>query len=408
VEYRVDSGSEEQQIEMEVFYQGDKMGAFDDHVYLLPHKASGEIMLNDFQKGEGELWSPESPLLYDIILRLKDEAGRVVDEVKSYFGMRSISVNDGHIQLNHKPYYMKLVLDQGYFPEGLLTAPSDSDLKKDIELCKEMGFNGARKHQKVEDPRYLYWADRLGFLVWGEMANCHTYSDKAVGRMMKEWQEAVERDYNHPSIVAWVPLNESWGVPRIKSDFCQSQHSLSLYHLTKSLDPTRLVVANDGWELTKFDILSIHDYEGKKEVLKERYSDLDRVLDFKPSERTLLVSGFVYNGEPVFISEFGGIAYKINDQEGWGYTTASGTEDFIERYKQVISGLLESPTVQGFCYTQITDVEQEINGLLTYDRKPKVDLCRIKKINEGNGRNHIIKVGKACMNEMDCQYGGSI
>ncbi|MDQ3377196.1 MAG: glycoside hydrolase family 2, partial [Actinomycetota bacterium] len=159
------------------------------------------------------LWTPEEPNLYDLRLELLDAVGETLDSVDSYFGVRKIETRDGEVFLNNRPYYQRLVLDQGYFPDGILTAPADEDLRRDIELAKEMGFNGARKHQKVEDPRWLYWADTLGFLVWGEMANAYQYSDDSVRRITAEWQEAVRRDYNHPSIVAWVPMNESWGVP---------------------------------------------------------------------------------------------------------------------------------------------------------------------------------------------------
>ncbi|MDQ3864993.1 MAG: glycoside hydrolase family 2, partial [Actinomycetota bacterium] len=194
------------------------------------------------------LWSPEQPNLYDLRLELLDQDGEVVDRVDSYFGMRKIEVKEGTVFLNDRPLYQRLVLDQGYFPEGILTAPTDEDLRKDIELAKEMGFNGARKHQKVEDPRWLFWADTLGFLVWGEMANAYQYSPGYVRRITEEWQAAIMRDYNHPCIVAWVPMNESWGVPNLATDRQQIEHLLTLYHLTRSIDPTRLVVSNDGWE----------------------------------------------------------------------------------------------------------------------------------------------------------------
>jgi hypothetical protein len=180
-----------------------------------------------------------------------------------------------------------------------------------------------------------------------------------------------------------VPINESWGAPRLKRDRRQANHLISLYYLTKSLDDSRLVISNDGWEHTISDILTIHDYAGEKEVLNERYSKLENTLEFTPADRFLFVPGFSYQGEPILVSEFGGIAYKKSDWQGWGYTSASSDDDFIKRYYNVVSSLLESPLVQGFCYTQITDVEQEINGLLTYDRKPKVDLQIIREINEG-------------------------
>ncbi|MBZ0287480.1 MAG: glycoside hydrolase family 2, partial [Anaerolineae bacterium] len=186
------------------------------------------------------LWSPETPHLYDLEVTLQQN-GQTIDSARSYFGMRKIAIENGQVLLNNQPYYMKLVLDQGYNPAGVLTFPSDEFIRREVELTKAMGFYGARKHQKVEEPRYLYWADRLGLLVWGEIANCYDYSENAVRRLMSEWQEAIRRDYNHPCIVAWVPLNESWGVPALFSDPRQAQHLSALYAITRSLDPTRLV-----------------------------------------------------------------------------------------------------------------------------------------------------------------------
>lgn len=341
------------------------------------------INLHDFaQHGLGRVWSPEKPNLYDVEFTLYDN-NLEMDRVTSYFGMRKISIIDGKLCLNNRPYYMKMVLDQGYFPDGNLTPPSDEAIKQDVELTKEMGFNGARKHQKIEDPRYHYWCDKLGLLVWGEMANAYDYSNEYVRRITQEWQEAIDRDYNHPCIVAWVPINESWGVPNILNDASQQQHALTMYHLTKSLDTTRPVISNDGWEHVKSDICTIHDYEYRREVLEERYSTAESAIGAKPANRWIHVPGFPYEGAPIHVSEYGGISYKKSDWEGWGYSAAQNDEDFLERYMAVTQPLLRSPIVQGFCYTQLTDVEQEINGLLTYDRQPKVPLALIKEINDG-------------------------
>jgi hypothetical protein len=285
------------------------------------------------------LWSPEEPNLYELRLELLDDSGPVLDAVESYFGMRKVEARGGEVYLNNKPYYQRLVLDQGYFPAGLLTAPTEEDLRRDVELAKEMGFDGVRKHQKVEDPRWLYWADTLGLLVWGEMANAYQYSPGYVRRITSEWQEVVRRDYNHPCIVAWVPMNESWGVPELATDSTQREHLLAMYHLTRSLDPSRLVVSNDGWEHATGDLCTIHDY-----------GDAD------------------------------GIAFGGEDGEGWGYATVDSSEELLERYEALVVALRESEAVVGFCYTQLTDVEQEINGLLTYDRRPKAGLDRIREV----------------------------
>ena len=208
--------------------------------------------------------------------------------MSSYFGMRKVSIEDGKLCLNNRPYFLKMVLDQGYFPDGNLTPPSDDAIKQDIELTKAMGFNGARKHQKLEDPRFLYWCDVLGLVVWSEAANAYEYSDKYVGQFTKEWIASMERDYNHPSIIAWVPLNESWGVPNIQIDKRQQQHALTMYHLSKSLDPMRPVISNDGWELVTTDLFAIHDYEWREEVLSERYSSKEKCCSCDASESTFI------------------------------------------------------------------------------------------------------------------------
>jgi beta-galactosidase/beta-glucuronidase len=326
------------------------------------------------------LWSPEHPNLYDLRLELLDRDGEVLDRVESYFGLRKIEAKDGRVFLNGRPLYQRLVLDQGYFPDGILTAPTDEDLRRDIELAKGMGFNGARKHQKVEDPRWLFWADTLGFLVWGEMANAYQYSPEYVRRMTAEWQEAVMRDYNHPCIVAWVPMNESWGVPDLVWDRPQADHLLALYHLTRSLDPTRPVVSNDGWEHAITDLCNIHDYRDAQALTKS-YTTPESAIAAEPANKPIYVPGYAYRDEPILITEFGGIAFS-GDEQGWGYSTVADADEFLERYGSLVEALLRCGPVQGFCYTQLTDVEQEINGLLTYDRKPKVDPARVREINE--------------------------
>lgn len=341
---------------------------------------------------DGWTWTPENPNLFDVKLTLS-VGGAVTDQVESYFGLRKIHTERGMVYLNNKPYYQKLVLDQGYWPEGLLTAPSDEALRKDIELTKAMGFNGCRKHQKVEDPRFLYWADRLGFLVWGECAASPSYSADAAGRLTREWIEIVERDFNHPSIVAWVPLNESWGIPLVRSDRQQQHHSLAMYHLIHSLDPTRLVVSNDGWELTQSDICAIHNYNhgqpgetDKYEYFKQSLATKEDILRSQPARRAIYANGFSYRGEPMLLTEFGGIAYRVGkdaeSEKSWGYTSVSDGEDFLLEYRRVLEAVYASQVIHGFCYTQLTDVEQEVNGLLTYDRKPKCDLEAIRQIND--------------------------
>lgn len=380
IEYFINGYENLKDIQLQVNICFDKKVIVDD-IYRIKSKVeSRKIKLNEFNEHHfSHLWTPETPFLYDVEFKLIYD-GKLVDTVKSYFGMRKVSVENGKVCLNNRPYYMRLVLDQGYFPGGILTAPSDEALKKDIELTKALGFNGARKHQKVEDPRYLYWCDKLGLIVWGEMANAFDYSEDYAKKISIEWHEVIDRDYNHPSILVWVPLNESWGVPKILTEVKQQEHALALYHLIKSLDTTRLVVSNDGWELVETDLCNIHDYEWRSEILKQRYKAVENLVDTMPSKRRIFVGEYKYNGQPILVSEFGGIAYKNQEKNGWGYSGAVNEEDFINRIKSVVEPLKSSEIIQGFCYTQLTDVEQEMNGILTFERQPKVPIEEIYKI----------------------------
>jgi beta-galactosidase/beta-glucuronidase len=347
----------------------------------------GRTILRTEYHNEGWTWTPETPNLFDVRIEIKDGV-RILDEVTSYFGMRKVHAENGMVFLNNKPYYQKLILDQGYWPDGLLTAPTDEALKRDIELAKKMGFNGCRKHQKVEDPRFLYWADRLGFLVWGECAASASYSEESVSRLTREWLEIIERDYNHPCIVTWVPINESWGVPRICSDKRQKHHSLGMYHLIHSLDTTRLVISNDGWEMTETDICAVHNYNhGQKdeiekyEYYKQSLATASGIIHSVISGHSVYTGGFEYQGAPILLTEFGGIGFKSGGGSGWGYTSVSCEEEYLSEYERIMKAVFASEALWGYCYTQLTDVEQEINGILTYDRKPKCDLEKIRELN---------------------------
>ncbi|XCB29027.1 glycoside hydrolase family 2 TIM barrel-domain containing protein [Arcanobacterium hippocoleae] len=339
--------------------------------------------------GEGNyLWSPEYPNLFEVTLELTDgESQNIIDTVHTYFGLRKIEAKNGMIYLNNRPYYQKLVLDQGYWPQGLLTAAHDDDYRKDIELAKAMGFNGCRKHQKLEDPRFLYWADTLGFLVWEEGSSAPLFSPRSVQRVSQEWTEIIQRDKSHPSIIVWVPLNESWGVPSINNSSSQQHYSQALYHLVKSLDSTRLVDSNDGWEQTVTDICAVHNYcHGEVGDIKQyaefahSISDAHALVNYSLNGREIFASGFSYMGQPIILSECGGIA-SAEDTDGWGYTTVATAEAFLEEYRRLIGAIYSSQSLWGFCYTQLTDVEQEKNGLLNYDRQPKCSLEELKKIN---------------------------
>jgi beta-galactosidase/beta-glucuronidase len=332
-----------------------------------------------------QLWSPEHPNLYDLSLSL-ESGDTATDRVTSYFGQRSVGIHDGKVLLNGEPYFLKLVLDQGYWPESILTPPSDDAMQYDIKMTKAFGLNGVRKHQKAEDPRWLYWADTLGLLVWGEMANAYDYSAEYVARFTAEWQELVARDYNHPSIVAWVPINESWGVPQILTDRQQQAHAASMYLLTKSLDPMRPVVDNDGWEHTdQTDLLTLHDYARTGDELAKKYAHLsDDPGRIPRNGRDALARGATYHGAPFLMTEFGGVAFRIGEQRAaneWGYSGVEPTRDrFLSRLSGLVQALRGNDVWAGYCYTQLTDVEQEINGLMTYDRKPKVEPEEYRKI----------------------------
>jgi beta-galactosidase/beta-glucuronidase len=332
-------------------------------------------------------WDPGRPNLYDVTFELKDQ-DRVLDRVQSYYGYRKVTAENGRVYLNGRPTYLKMVLDQGYWPESTLTPPSDAALQYDIKMMKDMGFNGARKHQKVEDPRFLYWADKMGFLVSGEIANAYLYDEDYAARFTREWMEAVERDYNHPSIIMWVPINESWGTPNPR-DVQQQHHLRANYYLTKSLDPTRLVIDNDGWEHTDVtDLLGFHDYARTGEIFFEKYKDVGKPgAAFPPNGRAAIIPGYQYNGSPLFLSEFGGIAYIAPGSkvpgDSWGYAGVEPDQrTALARMKGLWEAIARIPQIIGICYTQLTDVEQEINGLMTYDRKPKFDVKAVRELND--------------------------
>lgn len=360
------------------------------------HLSKNHILYSTAHEQE-RLWSPENPALFDITLRLVVK-GIVVDTVESYFGMRKIHTRDGITYLNNRPYYFKLILDQGYWKDGILTAPSDDDFVKDIRIMKEMGFNGCRKHQKVEDSRFLYHADKMGFLVWGEMASACLFTDRGIAAYAKEWFEVLRRDYNHPSIVAWVPFNESWSIPNVDSCKRQQDQTLGMYHLLKSLDATRLVVNNDGWEMTKSDICAIHNYAHgsgrepeKQAFFKRSMQEKDILLSCTHAGRSIYAQDHAYGGEPILITECGGINFNAACQENWGYTSALDESDFLQQYAHVVTSILQSDLIYGFCYTQLSDVEQETNGLLTYDRIPKCDPAKIREINSRYRHNIVIR-----------------
>ena len=365
-----------------------------DSYVVIDGEADRRIIISDpgIDDSRNELlWSPERPTLLNAHVRLRHE-DVVLDEFTSYTALRSVEAIRDRFMLNGRPYPLRLVLDQGYWPESLMAAPSDEALRRDVELVKQMGFNGVRKHQKIENPRYLYWADRLGLLVWEEMPSAYRFTRTAIKRTIREWSEAIERDYSHPCIIAWVPFNESWGVPELPNVEAHRHGVQALYHLTKTLDPTRPVLANDGWESGETDIVGIHDYDSNPEHLHERYghkaTSEELVAKGRTAGRLLTLEGFPHRGQPIMLTEFGGVGYAPVDGEGetgnWGYFVAASAEAFIERYRALLKAISHTPLLSGFCYTQFADTFQEVNGLLYADRTPKVPLDRIRAATLGD------------------------
>ena len=331
-----------------------------------------------------KLWSPEEPNLYGLRIRLR-ENGELVDEISSYAGLRDIEIKDGAWWVNGKRTYLRMVLDQGYWSESYLAAPSDAALRADVEWAKKFGFNGVRKHQKIEDPRWLYWCDILGLLVWSEMPNARKWSIAAEEGLASEWRRVIERDYNHPSIVAWVPINESMGFPGLKENNpAQYAFVERIVGLTRELDSYRPIIDNDGWEHSDVtDICAIHDYTPTASLLERRYHETARGgplpahvwIDNKP----LFVLGSKYRGQPIMLSEVGGFLQvpAVKQEEDADilfqfYGSWRTPEEFLEKYRDLMQGIASLRFIAGFCYTQLADIEQETNGLLTYDRKPKL------------------------------------
>jgi hypothetical protein len=334
------------------------------------------------------LWSPSSPRLIEIELELSDREGRAIDSVQSYTALRSFSLEGDRVVLNGRPCTLRMVLDQGYWPETGQTPPSDAAIKRDVELTKAMGFNGARKHQKVEDPRYLYWADRLGLLVWAEMPSAYRFTERAIERFTKQWIEVIRRDASHPSIVAWVPFNESWGVPNLPENKPERHWVEAIYHLTKTLDPTRPVIGNDGWESVATDIVGIHDYDPTPDRLRERYATHDLVPKIlkreRPGGRALVLDPARIHDHPMVLSEFGGIALGEQSDKDWGYSRCRTPEELAAKYTALLKTVGSLELFTGFCYTQFTDTYQEANGLLYADRTPKFPLEQIRRATLGS------------------------
>ena len=360
----------------------------DDRYRLSGSEVSRRIVLADPGIDDHRnhlLWSPAHPTLLEATIELWED-GACLDRVWSYTALRSVGVQGNRFMLNGRPYFLKMVLDQGYWADTLLAPPDAAALRRDVELARDFGFNGARKHQKLEDPRWYYWCDVLGLLVWAEMPSPYRFTATAVQRLVAEWSDAIRRDLSHPCIAAWVPLNESWGVPDLPINPAHRDYVRALYHLTKTLDPTRPVVGNDGWEHVATDVITIHDYASNPAVLAERYATPEAVAMVlerqEPGGRRLLVQGFARGDHPVILSEFGGIAI-VDGHAGWGYSRVATGDDLAAAYAAMLAALHRCRGIAGYCYTQLTDTFQERNGLATMARVPKVDPARIAEATRG-------------------------
>ncbi|MBC7256244.1 MAG: beta-galactosidase, partial [Chloroflexi bacterium] len=323
-------------------------------------------------------WEPGYPTLYDLTLTLNTTSG-APDVVRSYFGLRSVALSERAILLNGRPLFQRLVLDQGYYPEGIYTAPSDEALRRDIEIALGLGFNGARLHQKVFEPRFLYWADRLGYLVWGEFPNwgLNLHDPKSLEIFAPQWLEALERDYSHPALVGWCPFNETQ--PDQDPEILRT-----IYRLTKAVDGTRPVIDTSGYQHVETDIYDVHNYGQDVASFASLFADFAQGGEpFRNRPRL----DAPYRGQPYFVSEYGGIWWNPGqrDEAGWGYGGVEGRprseEEFLARYRGLTEALLRHPRMCAFCYTQLYDIEQEVNGLYTYDRRPKFDPALIRAIN---------------------------
>ncbi|MGN0174524.1 MAG: glycoside hydrolase family 2 protein [Acutalibacteraceae bacterium] len=384
----------EKQFEDNEFYIETKISFADEVLntvkkHLTSSSWQDEIRICENDDIKIKKWSPQSPDLYDISFKLYCNSEQQTDTVYSYFGVRKISVQNDKILLNDEELYLRLILDQGYWQESHLTPPNEEALIRDIDTVLEYGYNGVRKHQKVEDERFLYWCDVKGVLVWGEMASCYNFNDKAVQNFVGQWLKVVKQNYNHPSIITWVPINESWGVGNIHECEMQQSYANSLYYLTKSIDSTRPVISSDGWEHTISDIITIHDYNQDGNALYDTYSDDEKtVLKSEKANnvnRYLFAKGYEYKGQPVIMSEYGGISLKSED--GWyGYGDGENNEyEFFERYEALTKAIQSIPYIKGYCYTQLSDVQQEKNGLVCENRKDKFSdmiKSKIKKVNQ--------------------------
>lgn len=362
-------------LHVRIFFGGDYCSKNIKATALYDGKIVGEINAStsageaqfSIDLSELHLWQPLHSKLYDLELML--EANGQCDHVNGYFGMRKLELSDNAMLINGEPVFQRLVLDQGYYQDGIYTASSDEALKADIELSLKLGFNGARLHQKVFERRYIYWADKMGYLIWGEYGNWGLDHSKpeALEVLLPEWLEAVQRDFNSPALIGWCPFNETWDY---KGHVQDDEVLRCIYLATKAVDATRPVIDTSGNFHVITDIFDIHDYTQEVDIFAEYFKPMasgGEVYNNFPKRQQ-------YSGQPYFVSEYGGIWWKPGDENGWGYgERPQSVEEFVERYTGLAHILLSNPRIFALCYTQLYDVEQEVNGLYHYNRTPKFD-----------------------------------
>jgi beta-galactosidase/beta-glucuronidase len=345
------------------------------------------------------LWSVSDPHLYDLEISLRDADGTVIDSANSYAGLRSVAIDGVKVKINGETVFQRLVLDQGYYPDGVMTAPTDEALIADIQMSQAVGFNGARLHQKVFEERFLYHADRLGYLIWGEFGDwgCGGHGpasdhQKPGVTYITQWLEALARDYSHPSIIGWCPLNET--AQRIGDSITVLDDvTQGMYLATKAMDTSRPVLDTSGYShrVRGADIYDSHDYIDEKDYavgivnFQKRHAQMAQGIVHKNDGTNWSVP---YEGQPYFVSEFGGFKWVIEAEKqmadtSWGYGGGPTTlDDFYQRFGDVCDTLLNNPHMFGYCYTQLTDIYPELNGIYTFDRRPKFDAARLKAIQE--------------------------
>ena len=374
------------EVELAIAFDGEVLG----QVSALVADQSCEIVvpLTRVTSGvdlENFLWWPHRPALMDagVVVR-----GETPDEVRSYLGYRQVGVTPAGLTLNSIALKLRSVLEQGYWKQSCLTPPSVQAMKDEVQLILDLGFNSARIHQKVEDPRFLFFADTMGLTLWGETAAAYTFDAQAVTQFTQEWVDIVRANEAHPSVLVWVPFNESWGVTHIARVPAQAAFTKGIVDLTKALDPTRPVISNDGWEHTDSDLMTIHDYEWRREVLERRYSaeHIDELFSLQgPAGRVMVVGEDQREDVPLLLTEFGGVEFITNRpaEQTWGYSSATDAADYEQRVRNILEPVRNSPVLSGFCWTQLTDTLQEANGLCDENRTPKLPIETLREIIKG-------------------------